>query len=87
MDQWWGKKCPGNDFAVGDREIILGINQPDSIGLPHELGGTRHRVSSSFLGDCPQCGSPGAVHFVLVGTNLQVAECIEEMQYVWYTKN
>ena len=84
---------PGNDVLIGDNELMFGVDVPDWVRLPVQLGGAEVKVLSAFAAPCPKCVDQGTApvsgggvhvrHLRLEG-GIHVAECVIH-KFMWYT--
>lgn len=86
-ETWWGEAKPGDTVYVGGpekNEIMIGVNLPDWVRLPPELGGQQLKVVGDHYGPCPKNNQHEAHHIFLDG-NINVAECVTCKEFIWYS--
>jgi len=84
MTEWFSKTAGGvpmQEQLDGSVMTVLGADVPDWVRLPHELGGHRVRVLTSFAGKCPTCER--TVRHLELPDRLAVAEC-PDAGFLWY---
>ncbi len=84
-EQWWGQKTPMTDIALNPEcgEILFGVDVPDWVRLPPELGHAQVRVLGAFAAPCPKCHA--TVRHLRLDGDIHVAECQED-HFLWYRR-
>lgn len=88
MSTMWFERQAGSPVAVSasseEPAILMGVEVPDWVRLPDQLGGARVRVTASMTRRCP-CGKGDARHLILnEATGIRVAECPHGSGFMWY---